>query len=391
MDQLLPDQWIFHERESWVWILDRFVPYPFQLNIHRLPPAAQKECLDGLIAAHKNAPTEKPKNFEEWIMQTSGTGIAKYFLLPYNFKVWAHYPHDMNAVWVGERVAVTDLERVKKNIAENRDDVAWGPNNTFRFPVKGGTGAIWNALADKVGRTKITFDYEVETIDTNQHTVSFKNGQQVGYEHLISTIPLDVLVQHSDLPEQLKQTTQKLLHTTTHIVGIGLAGKPQAELSEKCWMYFPEDNCPFYRVTLFSKYSPNNVPDDTKNWSLMTEVSESAYKPVDTKNLPQQVIAGLKNTKLISPTDQIVSTWQYQTAYGYPVPSLSRDEALEIIQPELAKKNIYSRGRFGMWKYEVSNQDHTMMQGKEIADFLVNHTPELTAWHPNVVNGGKKI
>ena len=31
------DGWLYHDRESWVWIAGRFVPYPFQLNLHRLP------------------------------------------------------------------------------------------------------------------------------------------------------------------------------------------------------------------------------------------------------------------------------------------------------------------------------------------------------------------
>jgi len=55
-------------------------------------------------------------------------------------------------------------------------------------------------------------------------------------------------------------------------------------------MYFPEDNCPFYRVTVFSNYSPNNVPDIKTHWSLMAEVSESPHKPVDQAGLWEQVL-----------------------------------------------------------------------------------------------------
>lgn len=383
MDMLLGENWIHHERESWVWLMDRFVPYPFQLNIHRLPEKERDECFKGLENIIKN---DRPQNFEEWILATAGSGIAKYFLFPYNFKVWAHHPREMNSSWVGERVAVTDIARVKRNIQENKDDVSWGPNKTFRFPLHGGTGAIWNALADKVGRSKIKQDTEVINIDSSRQILTLKNAKNIQYEHLISTMPLDVLINHSDQKETLGKPAQLLLHSTTHIVGVGLKGKPKEELKTKCWMYFPEANCPFYRVTLFSKYSPFNVPDIKENWSLMTEVSESVHKPVDEKSLVVEVIQGLRNTKLISSEDEIVSTWQYKTNYGYPTPSIHRDEVINDIQPILMKKNIYSRGRFGMWKYEVSNQDHSLMQGKEIADFLVQNIREETAWNPNLVN-----
>ncbi len=39
-----------------------------------------------------------------------------------------------------------------------------------------------------------------------------------------------------------------------------------------------------------------------------------------------------------------------------------------MIQPYLESKGIYSRGRFGAWKYEIGNQDHSLMQGVELVD-----------------------
>ena len=46
--------------------------------------------------------------------------------------------------------------------------------------------------------------------------------------------------------------------SSSHIVGIGLRG--QCPHGLKCWLYFPEDNCPFYRTTDFSHYAPKNCP-----------------------------------------------------------------------------------------------------------------------------------
>lgn len=388
MDALLGNNWLTHERQSWVWILNRFVPYPFQLNIHRLPQKERDECLLALKKLYQNPPKEKPANFAQWILQTSGEGIARHFLFPYNFKVWAYPPQEMNSIWVGERVAVTDLKRVEKNIQDGTDDVSWGPNNTFRFPKFGGTGAIWSALGQKIEKY-LECNKKVTYVDTSKKNITFSDGTTVAYEYLISTQPLDLLVKNSDLSDDLVQTASKLHHSTTHIVGIGLKGKPKDELTKKCWLYFPEDNCPFYRVTVFSNYSPNNVPNSDTQWSLMTEVSESPVKKVSEKELVNQVIAGLYNTKLITSQDEIVSTWQYKTDYGYPTPSLERDGILEKVQPELEKLQVYSRGRFGMWKYEVSNQDHSLMQGVEVAERIINNTAEKTAWHPDLVNSKK--
>ena len=46
--------------------------------------------------------------------------------------------------------------------------------------------------------------------------------------------------------------------------------------------------------------------------------------------------------------------------------------------PFLERHDIYSRGRFGMWKYEVSNTDHSLMQGVELVNRLLLDEPETT-------------
>ena len=51
---------------------------------------------------------------------------------------------------------------------------------------------------------------------------------------------------------------------------------------------------------------------------------------------------------------------------------------LAPIDRELSDAGVLSRGRFGAWKYEVSNQDHSFMQGVEAVAHLLNGDREAT-------------
>src|SRR6202008_3787949 len=113
---------------------------------------------------------------------------------------------------------------------------------------------------------------------------------------------------------------------------VGLRGSPPESLAGKCWMYFPEENCPFYRVTHFSHYSPNNVPDPSAQWSLMAEVSESVHSPVEGSRVASDVVQGLIATSLIHSEAQVHHVWHTRLEHGYPVPSLHRDRGLDGIQ-----------------------------------------------------------
>lgn len=389
-DLLGVDGWLSHERESWVWIRGRFVPYPFQNNVRLLPAEDAERCLHGLVDITQT-PRPRAAHFGEWMDAKFGPGICDVFMRPYNFKVWAHPPEMMSAGWVGERVAVTDLRRVLSNLVHGRDDVSWGPNNTFRFPKHGGTGAIWRACAAQLRPDRMRFGWRVASVDLEQKILTTSHGHRIAYDTLVSTMPITRLAASAGRPDLERTAAAGLLHSSSHIFGIGLRGQPPESLKRKCWMYFPEGDCPFYRVTVFSNYSPNNVPDPDAQWSLMAEVSESPHKPVDEAGLADAVIDGALATGLIDSRDSIVSLWQRRFEHGYPIPSVGRDAALGELLPAFEHHDVLSRGRFGAWKYEVSNQDHSFMQGVEAAERIVNGRQELTVFDPEYANAKKHV
>lgn len=112
-------------------------------------------------------------------------------------------------------------------------------------------------------------------------------------------------------------------------------------------------------------------------------------------------------TKEIIKREQVVTIFSITLPYGYPIPtvqvkaknecfpwhSFQRDTELARAHEVLEGHDIYSRGRFGGWKYEVSNQDHCFiqainemakefhsilptLQGKELCDRLLLGQPE---------------
>ena len=377
MERLLRDEWLVHRREAWIWMKERFVPYPFQQNIRYLREDDTSECLQGLECVAQTRGLSTPENFEDWIIATFGEGIARLFMLPYNSKVWGYSPRTLSFKWIGERVVEVDADQAVRDVCEKRDNQGWGPNNSFLFPRRGGTGEVWRRLAARLPVHNAVYGKRFVHLATRSRKVWFEDGSSESYDLLISTAPLDILIQHSDLTH-LAGAAAELKHSSTHVVGIGLSGSPPPHLSKKSWIYFPGAECPFYRATVFSNYSPFNVPDAAAFWSLMFEVSESPAKPVNPDKLVDSVIAGMLATRLIDSPSGIIDVWTYRAEYGYPTPSLERDVALGAIHKDLEQRGVFSRGRFGGWKYEVGNQDHSFMQGVELIDRLAEGKPERT-------------
>ncbi|KAL6246729.1 hypothetical protein RBB50_006036 [Rhinocladiella similis] len=414
IDEALPkeDDWYTHQRISYVRLKGRWVPYPFQNNISMLDKEDQVKCMDGLIDAALEArvANTKPKDFDEWLLRNQGVGICDLFMRPYNFKVWAVPTTKMQCEWLGERVAAPNLKAVTKNVILQKTAGNWGPNATFRFPARDGTGGIWIAVANTLPKEKTRFGKKstVKKVNADKKQVLLEDGTTVQYQRLVSTMAVDALAEAMQ-DQKLVDLSKGLFYSSTHVIGVGIRGNRPERIGDKCWLYFPEDNCPFYRATIFSNYSPYNQPQkDVKlptlqlangsrrqsmqakegpYWSIMLEVSESSMKPVNQESLLKDCIQGLVNTEMLQAEDEIVSTYHRRFDHGYPTPSLEREGVLKQMLPALQDNGIWSRGRFGSWRYEVGNQDHSFMLGVEAVDNIINGAVELTLNYPDFVNG----
>jgi protoporphyrinogen oxidase len=361
-----------HDRSSYIRSGDAWVPYPFQNHLRHLPPEVMRECLSGLADAPGGDPT---MDFAEWMRAVFGSGITRHFMEPYNRKVWATSAERMQSRWQAERVSVVDYAAAAAAVAEGRDEVAWGPNSQFVFPALGGTGEIYRRVGIPLAdRTQLANG--VVGVDPVARHLRLDDGSTAQYDALISTMPLDRLVRViDDAPGPVRQAADALVHNSVYMTGVGYE-LPLRD--ERSWMYFPDADVPFYRVTNFAKYGAANVPggDISRYSSYMTETGFSAEMPQSRADLEERVLAGLVTAGLVAPTAPVASVHVEEIAYAYPVPTLGRDGALAVIQPWLEEQGILSRGRFGTWRYELGNMDHAVKMGIDAARRLVSDALE---------------
>lgn len=379
LDAVLGDDWIEHLRDTRVWLGGRWIPYPLQNNLWRLPREDVARCLDGLLEAALGDGSGPPaRTFDDWLRASFGEGLHRLFMGPYNLKAWGYPPDELGVGWMKDRVAMVDVRRLIRNVVLQADETGWGPNARFRYPAHGGMGAVWCCLSERLPPKRMRFGCRVVAVDAARRTVHLEDGQQARYDYLISSMPLDrLLALTSGIPE-LRAYVGKFVRTSTHVVGLGFQGCMPPALRGLSWMYFPEPDTPFHRASVSSNYSPFNVPRPGVQWSLLAEISETPHRPIDGRRVVEDTLRGFCHCGLVNADATVVSRWHQRLEYGYPTPWLGRDAVLEPVNDALEAVGVLSRGRFGAWKYEVSNQDHAVMQGAEAVERVLRGGTEYT-------------
>lgn len=384
-----PDGWYERQRDTRIRLFERWIPFPLQNNLHHLPPRWRWECVRDLVAAC-DSPARASRTYDDWCLGSFGEAFCNLFMRPYAEKIWGYPASELDRRWVHDRVPVPNLATVLRAICLGEDATAWGPNYRFRYPKTGGMGSLWTALARLLPPERIRLNAAVHAIDSRSRTLTHSDGEAVRYDALVTTAPLPSLYELLDAGREAGRC-DRIVHAGSHYVGVGVEAELPDSLRTVSWFYFPESPPPFYRVTVFSNYSPANVPDPARHVSFLAEVTESPRRPVAADRLAHTVIDGLRQSDLIHADTRVVSVWQARTDYGYPTPFIDRDAVIDPLLDRLEAIRIFSRGRFGAWKYEVSNQDHAYMQGVEVIEHIVRGVPEITLRQPHVIHGGGQM
>lgn len=143
----------------------------------------------------------------------------------------------MQCTWLGERVAAPNLKTLTNNVILNKVAGSWGPNSTFKFPARDGTGGIWTAVARTLPDSAKRFGRPgtVTKVDAEEKKVTMEDGTIIKYGKLISTMAVDSLVRKMGDTDGIKMTNG-LFYSSTNVIGIGVRGVRPERIGNKCWV-----------------------------------------------------------------------------------------------------------------------------------------------------------
>lgn len=349
-------------RSASIWFKGRHVKYPFENGLAALDKQDIFDCLSNFV----NNPQRPQNNFEDWIYNTFGKGIAEHYMIPYNTKIWKMPPCEMGTHWV-ERIPKPPAADIIKS-ALGIETEGYVHQLHFYYPKKGGFQTLprtFEALIEE----RIRRNFTVEEVRKTNHGWSVSNGKEaIEYRRLINTMPIfEFMKTLKDVPTEVHRAVDGLKYNSLIVVMVGL---DQERKIEKVATYFPQPDLIFHRAVFFDYFGKNYVPDGCS--SIVAEItSREGVHPwtMTDEEIADEVISGLAREGFLEKS-HVIKTAVRRTKYAYPLYDLDREKNLDVIYSFCRDEiKIELCGRFAEFIY--MNSDAVIRSAKNCSQRLV--------------------
>ncbi len=327
-----------YARRSSVYFCDKdlYVPYPIQNHLRYLGTETAAQAL-----AEMALPRGEFTTMKEWMEQSFGPTLGGLFFYPF---------HELYTAGLYKKIVPQDAYKspVKLPLAIKgafSEAPAVGYNVNFIYPENG-----LNTLAKKMAeKCDVRCGKRVIKIDVNDNTINFSDGSSTAYESLISTLPLNKVMQLADLEVEAAPDP----YTSVLVLNIG------AERGDKCpddhWLYNPDAKSGFHRVGFYSNVDKSFLPKSSHERSDRVSIYvERAYvdgmkpSPQEIQKYSDAVVSELQSWGFIKKAEIVDPTW-IEVAYTWSYPgSPWKQQALKALE----QYGIYQIGRYGRWIFQ---------------------------------------
>ena len=352
-------------RSNQIFFKGRYVKYPFENDLSKLDEEDRDYCVKEFV--QNPYESYKPASMQQFFLSTFGEGITRLYLQPYNEKIWKYDPAYMDTQMV-ERIPKPPKEDVIRS-AQGAQTEGYLHQLYFHYPKTGGFQTLVDRYASLVReRNNIKTGIQVEAIRkvSGQWVVSTNQGE-FRSKRLFNCIPLHEFFKLIDAPPEVRQSLDKLLYNSIHIVMV--QAKKDA-IGDHFALYLPEKDIIFHRLSklnfLGSQYC---LPGGGS--TLMAEITfrpGSYVGSLPQKEIEQRVLDGLGKLGFVEPHDvTAVETRTFK--YAYVIYDIDHRRNTDHVLGYLESQQIISCGRFAEFEYLNSDQvvHRAMMVAKRAA------------------------
>ncbi|MDX1388940.1 MAG: FAD-dependent oxidoreductase [Acidobacteriota bacterium] len=363
VERLLPDTFRTIERKAFIRSRGATLPFPFQANLHGLPPEVVAECITGFVESMPiQVPEDPGTSFHEWSLAVFGQGISDAFMFPYNTKLFRRDPEKMTADWVSWAVPKPNLQEVIRGAVGVRND-GMGYNSTFRYPARGGIEIVPRAFADRVEHVR--YGARVTSVDLARRQIVLDDGDRHDYERLVVTIPLPAFLRMATGgPAGLASMAGRLDWSVVACWNVGIDRAGVGDGAH--WIYVPDADAPFYRVGFPTSFSDGVAPVGTS--SMYIEFGLERGEELDRKKMEQSALDALRREGILRKNDRVVAGDWVVIDPGYVIFDRNRQEVMAEVVPALEACGVHLIGRYGAWTY--SYMERAILDGLEVAEVL---------------------
>ncbi len=321
------DYWQFSKRNSKILFNNSIVDYPFELSLSQVDPKISIYCIEELYKRNKY---KNITNFKDFLIKKFGLGIFRYYLEPYNQKIWKFPLTNMDYDWVKSKLPTPDSKEILSNIFYNKQEAEMVHSSYF-YPLHNGIYTLIQAMSKNI--TTIHIGERISKIEFINKKI-LVNGSR--YDLVINTMPLPELLNIISFPPSIENRINSLKYNS--VLTILYEGEKEF-VKDYSWLYIPNKTIIPHRVVFQGNFSKFNCPKNKYSFTLEITKPEIYSRTEINNNIKNKLKI---NKKAIS---------EFFTKYAYVIFDKNRRINLNRIFSFFQSNNFIQHGRFAEWTY----------------------------------------
>lgn len=326
-------------RESGVYFPDtkQYVPYPIQNQLRYFSSEIAMKALQEMINAQLSP--RSVATMSEWLEHSFGPTLSRMFFHPF---------HQLYTAGLSEKIAPqdaykspVDLKLAVQGAFQTASPV--GYNATFVYP-QFGLDTLIQKIADQC---QIYFNKQAIRILPKEHRIEFSDGTNISYSSLLSTLPLNRLLELTGLDVGLKSDPSPC------VLVVNIGGQRTRQTPSQHWIYLPSSRTGIHRVGFYSNVDCNFLPLDRQDIAVSLYVEKAYPEKTPMATVPilqvcRDIVSEIQSWGWLGDIDICDATW-IDTAYTWSWPNSNwRAKAQTILQ----QYQIYPIGRYARWTFQ---------------------------------------